>query len=249
MGYKPEWKTIGILGGMGPEATAEFYRRIIRICQRDYNAKYDSDFPPIFIYNLPLPDMIEKNESKEQITAMMEEGICKLKFAGCDFVAVPCNTAFCFVDSSKTEIPVVNIVEEVYLEAKRRNYSRVGVLSTLNTTSNRLYEDVFDGIEIMNPSEAEQKEVNDIVLRVLAGNKTQKDRKYIGSVCRKLERSGATAIVLGCTELPLLISQKDCGIKLLDTLQILAEATIEKARLPTKSLRGVANARGESDGI
>ena len=84
MSESPIWKTIGILGGMGPEATAELYKRIVQICQRDFGAKYDSDFPTIFIYSMPLPDVVEENENPELIRTMISEGFEKLKRAGCE---------------------------------------------------------------------------------------------------------------------------------------------------------------------
>ncbi len=226
---KNKWKTIGILGGMGPEATTEFYRRIIRICQQDYGAKYDFDFPPIFIYNLPLPDIVESS-GDESVIKLLEEGFNKLKSVDCDFVAVPCNTVFYFTDKIDVDIPIVNIIEETFFEAKRRNLKKVGILSTTNTARKRLYESVFDGIEILQPSETEQERINEIILRVLTGFKVQEDKDYLKAICKELEKKGAEAIILGCTEIPLLISQKDCEIEILDTLQILSEAVVKKAR-------------------
>ena len=245
MGDKSAWKTIGILGGMGPEATAEFYRRIISICQKDYGAKYDSDFPSIFIYNLPLPDIVYNAVETDCIISLLKDGIGKLKYVGCDLIAVPCNTVFYFIYCIADDIPLLNIMEETFVEANRRNYSKVGVLSTLNTARNKLYENVFGGIEILQPSETEREEVNEIIIRILSGAKLNKDREYLISVINRLEKSGAEAIILGCTELPLLVSQKDCDVMLLDTLQILAKATIERACFPTKSLSRISASGAE----
>lgn len=226
---RPAWKTIGVLGGMGPEATAEFYRRIIGICQRDYGATYDSDFPPMFIYNLPLPDIVENGGDGECITKLLKDGIDKLESAGCDLVAVPCNTAVYFINGVCQKIPTLNIIEETLSEAKKRKFKKVGILSTSNTARNKLYESVFDGIEILQPSEPEKERINEIILRILSGLKKPEDKAYLQSVSGKLAKNGAEAVILGCTDLPLLISQKDCDIKLLDTLQILAETTVKKA--------------------
>jgi aspartate racemase len=73
---------------MGPEATAELYSRIIRYCQDRYGAKYDSDYPEIFIYNLPIPDVVEGFKNKEEILTYLLKGIKKLEAAGCDFIAI-----------------------------------------------------------------------------------------------------------------------------------------------------------------
>lgn len=226
----PTWKTIGILGGMGPEATAELYRRIISICQRNFGAKYDSDFPPIFIYSLPLPDIVESSGDKDTIIEMLEEGINKLKSAGCDFIAVPCNTVFYFIDKLGVDIPILNIIEETLAEAKRRNFKKVGILSTVNTAKTRLYENIFDGVDVLQPSVVEQERINKIILKILTGFKELEDREYLKTVTRKLKGKGAEAVILGCTELPLLIPQRGFNIEVLDTLQILAEITVKKAR-------------------
>ncbi len=225
------WKTIGILGGMGPEATAELYRRIITICQREYRAKYDSDFPPIFIYNLPLPDIVLESGDKEAVVRTIKDGIEKLATAGCDFIAVPCNTVFYFINSAQITVPLLNLIEETFFQAKKSNFRKVGILSTQNTAKNKLYESVFNGIEVLQPSEIEQGKINEIIMRILAGFKTNEDREYLRIICKNLEKKGAEAIILGCTELPLLVSQVDCNIEMLDTLQILAESTVKKARV------------------
>src|SRR3989338_7117818 len=85
-------KIIGILGGMGPEATSELYRRIVNICQTRFGAKYDSDYPTIFICNLPLPDIVQSSISDENISRVVGDAVNKLISVGCDFIAVPCNT-------------------------------------------------------------------------------------------------------------------------------------------------------------
>lgn len=223
------WKTIGILGGMGPETTAEFYRRLVRIFQKNYGAKYDSDFPPILIYNMPLPDIVEDSGNRMSVIEFIKNGINKLENAGCSFIAVPCNTVFYFIDLISSNIPLINIVEETFAEVKRRKIGKIGLLSTKNTSKTLLYEKVFESIEIIKPSTEEQKKVNEIILRILSGDKLDEDKKFIRKLCEKLTKRSAEAVILGCTELSLLISQADCNIQILDTLDILAESTVKKS--------------------
>lgn len=227
---RPKWKTIGVLGGMGPEASAEFYRRIIETCQQNYGAKYDSDFPPVFIYNVPLPEIVEKAASKKYVVSMLKAGIGKLGSAGCDFIVVPCNTVGYFTREIKSDIPMLNPVMETYKEAKRRGINKVGVLSTTSTAKNRLYESVFIDIEVLQPPVSEQNKINEIILRILAGWKNPLDKEYLKLVSRKLQARGTEAVILGCTDLPLLISQKDVELEILDTLQILVENTLKISR-------------------
>ena len=78
------WKTIGILGGMGPEAAAELYKRIIRICQLRYGAIRDYDFPPMLVYNLPLPDILGNNTDRKLIKELIVDSFRKLEAASRD---------------------------------------------------------------------------------------------------------------------------------------------------------------------
>ena len=88
------FKTIGILGGMGPEATAEFYKRIIGIFQKRFGCVNDRDFPEIFIYNLPLPEVVSFVDNR--VKASLQKGIDKLTATGAEFLVCPCNTANTF---------------------------------------------------------------------------------------------------------------------------------------------------------
>ncbi len=221
-------KTFGILGGMGPEATAELYKKIIDIYQSKYGAKYDSDYPTIFIYNLPLPDIVQSLVYDENVSRMVENAVNKLKSIGCEFIAVPCNTVFCAISSLTFDVSLMNIVEETCAEASRRNVKKVGLLATRNTTKSKLYES-FSSLEFLQLSDYEQEKVNEIILRILAGFKRIDDREYIRTLVRNFEKRGADAVILGCTELSLLISQFDCDVEILDSLQILSEAIVRMA--------------------
>ena len=227
----PTWKTIGILGGMGPESTAELYRKIIKICQKEYACKYDSDFPPMFIYNMPLPDIVENKGDQCLIPEVISNGLAILEGAGCDFIAVPCNTVFAYIGPAKCKLPLLNIVEETSKYVIRRGINKIGVIATKNTVRNRLYEKYLENIDIIQLPSESQDEVNDIIMRILSGEKTLRDKKCLQNFIEVLAAEGAEDVVLGCTELPLLISQSDSKFFLIDTLQVLAEVTVEKARV------------------
>ena len=209
-------KSIGILGGMGPEATAELYLRIIRIFQVRYGAKYDSDFPEIIIINVPIPDVVEDVTQEQKVKEMLLESVRKLQTAGVDIIAVPCNTAMFFFEN--IDVPIVDIVQETLKVAQV--FECVGVIGTKTTLQKKLYGDAI------TPNEEEQKLVTQIILRILAGEKLEEDLDFLTELVEDLKLRGAERVILGCTELPLLIESKDC----LDTLQILAEAVVRETR-------------------
>jgi aspartate racemase len=224
-------RSIGILGGMGPEATALFYQAVIEECQQQYGAKNDEDYPEIFICSLPIPSPIINFKESNKILPMLIDGIDKLKMVGANFVSIPCNTVHFFYDDlvSDQDIPIINMIEETAKKLNLKKIKSIGLLATTSTISNRLYQKVFEkfGIEIFIPEN--QDMITQIILNILAGNKNQGDKNTLIKIGRSLIDYGAEGIVLGCTELPILINKKDVEFELFDTLKILAEVSVEKA--------------------
>lgn len=206
---------------MGPEATAELYLRIIRIFQKN-GAKYDSDFPEMVILNLPLPDVVESSENKSRAKKMLIRGAKKIESAGASFIAIPCNTASCFIKDMRNAVslPLLSIPELV--EKLVRNNRKVGLLGTESTINDGVYDLIKD--KLIFPSKQQQKQLTKIIMNILSGNKTSKDKITIIKIIQDLELRKAEKIILGCTELPLLIKRKDC----IDTIDILADEIVAK---------------------
>jgi aspartate racemase len=215
-------KSIGILGGMGPEATAELYLRMIQLFQAR-GAVYDEDFPSIYIYNLPVPDIAEK---ENDILSLLIDGLGKLQKMGSEVLAIPCNTATCIIDKYENIFGFVSIVKEVVKKIKENDYRKVGLLSTKLTLKTERYQSLLknEGIEFVLPTENERDEITKIILNILSGKKLPTDVLSLERIANRMIREGAEAIVLGCTELPLIF--KNSNIISIDTLQILAEAIV-----------------------
>ncbi len=218
---------------MGPEATIQFYRELIKICQKGYGAKYDDEFPNIIIYNLSVPEVVEGIKRPIQILQPLKKGIKALEKAGVDFIVVPCNTInYFYSDMLKmTKIPIYNIIEETTKEIKSCKLSKIGVLATKTTIKTKLYKKMFNKykIKLLLSNKNEMDLTNKIILNVLEGKKSRNDKKLILKVISNLKEKAAEAIVLGCTELPLLIKQKDVDLPIFDTIKVLAEFTIRVA--------------------
>ncbi|HLC70419.1 MAG TPA: amino acid racemase [Candidatus Nanoarchaeia archaeon] len=220
------YKKIGILGGMGPEATAQLYIEIIQIFQRRYGAKYDSDFPEIMILNLPLPDVVEEKGSPAKIIELLQEGVKKLEQAGADFIAIPCNTAITFLPqmSEAVSIPFVNIVEETATFVKKRGLTQVGIVATQMTLRSGIYSRAIGQI-LLEPSEEQKSLITKIIMTILAGEKNDEAKNNLQNIIFDLRMRGAKAVILGCTELPLLFASEDT----IDTIKVLAEAVVREA--------------------
>ena len=232
---KPFSKVIGVLGGMGPEATVTFYRDLILLCQEKFNSKYDDDYPNIIIYNLPVPDVVEGINKPKRVLETLEVGLKTLENAGADFIVMPCNTINYFYEDMKNmiKIPLYNIIEETTKEVKYKSLKKIGILATKTTIKTKLYDKMFKkyNLNIIRPSKRELKILNEVILNIMEGKFYKKDKKSIIKIIRKMQYQGAEGIILGCTELPLIIKQKDVNIKVFDTITILANATIKYATL------------------
>lgn len=223
-------KKIGIIGGMGPEATINLYRKIIELFQVKYGAKYDSDYPEICLVNLPIPDIVEKIENTSKVNSMMEDTCKRLYSMGTEFIAIPCNTINILYEKYSLSIPgiVSNIIEEVGIYLSKKGISKIGLLATKTTYNFKLYQKYFKkyNIKIMIPSDDEIEEINKIILKLLNGDKNICDKNYLLKISRKLIKNGAEGIVLGCTDLPLILNQSDANFPIIDTIEVLAEKCV-----------------------
>lgn len=223
-------KTIGVLGGMGPESTALFYRLLIKECQKQYNAKYDEDFPEIIIFNLPIPDPVSKIENPEITVKMMAQTVNKLQSIGAKFVVMPCNTSHYFYDevNKRISIPFLNMLKETSKKIEESGIKKVGILATNSTIKYKLYNEEFSkrNIELIIPKQ--QDKLNEVIYNILSGKGLQEDETILRRIIDDLLSKGAEGILIGCTDIPVLLN-KDYfpDVLFFDSLEILAESTIK----------------------
>ncbi|NQV91808.1 amino acid racemase [Candidatus Woesearchaeota archaeon] len=212
---------------MGPEATADLYLRIIKIFQKQGAVK-DCDFPEMVIINLPIPDVVGNLSEENKVKEMLIEGVKKLENAGANFIVIPCNTVNYFLPEMRKEvsIPIINILQETANEVKKQGFRKVGIIGTEMTINKAIYNDVLNEVELVLPTKEDQKETTKIIMNVLAGKKTKEDKTFLRKIISELKLQGSESIILGCTELPLLIRKsKDT----LNTIEILAQAVVRES--------------------
>jgi len=207
-------KTIGIIGGMGPEATADIYMRIIRIYQEEYGAVLDQDFPTILIYSLPIPDVVESVESRKVTEEMINDAITKLESIGAELIIIACISAYSFTDIKP------KVSELIKREIKP--FSKVGLLSTTITAQ------TFKDLKLIQLNNDEQKELTQVIINILSGKKFEIDKNIIKRLINNLAERGAEAVIIGCTDLPLIINQKDTSTKLINVNDILARYVVNQ---------------------
>lgn len=226
-------KIIGVLGGMGPESTAIYYHAVIKQCQKQYGAQYDQDYPEIFIYNLPIHDIVEGLEKPEETLAQLVSGAKKIDSIGVDFMVMPCNTAHYFYPgmAKSISIPFICIFLATAKKIKAKGYKKVGFLATETTIKYKSFEKDFEknDIELILPDQTDQESLTKIIMNILAGHKLDSDKEQMKQIIERLKTKGAEAVVLACTDLPILFKQGDMDIEVFDTVEILAEATVQYA--------------------
>ena len=228
--------TIGIVGGMGPEATADLFKKIIRATP----AKRDQDHIPVVIVSDPsIPDRTEAllGEGEDPLPAMAKSAQACLG-AGADFLIMPCNTAHCFHPGlcEGIPVPVLHMMEEVarFLASTHPEVRKVGLLATTGTVRLALYQETLsqDGLEVIVPGEDDQGKVMEAIYgeRGVKAGYYDGPRDLFSEVAANLVARGATAIIAGCTEIPLALEQGDVdGAVLVDPTDVLAHAAVARA--------------------
>ena len=225
-------KTVGIIGGLGPETTAEFYLDIVFSCQK----KNQEHRPGIIIASVPLPynleqDAIEKNIGIERIGEFLVREAQRLEKAGADFIVMPCNSLHIFIEDIRTavDVPLLSIVEETVKFMKTEGFTKVGIVSTSATIQNKLYETAFaqNEIEYLMPNDFQQAKMGKIIFNLVNGRQENKDRDELLSIIDSFSRKQVECVALACTDLQLLIP-KHPSLKIFDTLKILADATVRE---------------------
>jgi aspartate racemase len=226
-------KTVGVLGGMGPWATLDFFEKILRLTP----AKKDQEHLRVIIDNNPkIPDRSPAIVGEgEDPTPALVAGAQTLQRAGADFIVIPCNTAHYFYErvQKAVSIPVLHIMEEVATSASEEvpGARVLGILATAATVTSGLYARACArrGIEVVSPDPAGQKAVNHAIYAVKAGQMGPEITAGLRKIAEGLLAQGAQALVLGCTELPFVLKPQDVRVPLLDSNQILARAAVRFA--------------------
>ena len=225
-------KTIGIIGGMGPLATADLFRKIVT----NTNASTDQEHIKILIdNNTDIPDRTEAiiNNGKNPLPQMIKSAV-SLWAMGAQILVMPCNTAHYFLPEIQkyVDIPILNMIEITGEAIIKRGIKTVGLLATQGTINSGIYQKVFDkkGIEIVVPGETEQTVINDLIYNGVKAGKKDYDVSAIRDVINSMLDLGAEILVLGCTELPVAMDMYKLDYNVCDPTLELAKAAIRAAK-------------------
>lgn len=230
-----EQRVLGVLGGMGPLASAEFMRRLTLLTP----AARDQDHVPAVLWSDPrVPDRTAARLSggEDPLPALLR-GIRGLEVAGCGAIAIPCNTAHGWFDAMQaaTQLPILHIVDAAAEELARLGLSRgsVGVMGTAGTLAMGLYQDRLGGrgYDCLVPAGEEMARLVTPAIALVKANRVAEAHAPLAEAAARLVARGARAVVLGCTEIPLGIAAGPAlPFPVCDTIDALARAAIGWSR-------------------
>ena len=224
-------KTIGIIGGMGPLATADLFRKIVL----NTDAPNDQEHLRVLIdNNTAIPDRTSAllNDGEDPVPQMCKSARL-LEQMGAELLLIPCNTAHCFHKAVQQSVgvPVLHMIQVTAKVLKDQGVDTVGLLATDGTVRCGLYERVCAeyGITTLCPEEAEQKAVMDLIYNGVKAGRADYDASTVKKTINHLLQRGAKAIILGCTELPLAVTMYGLKAPFVDPTLELARAAIVAA--------------------
>ena len=226
--------TVGIVGGLGPESTIDYYRRILEVWH-----KQDPDSAPsIVIDSLDVHHAIRLVQSdRAALTEYLLGSLKRLASAGVDFIAMSANTPHLVFDdlAARSSVPMLSIVEVCAEEAQRRGLRRLALLGTRFTMEAPFYPEVFarHGVALVTPDSDERTWVHERYLgELLKGDFRDETRHlFISLVARLKDREGIDGVILGGTELPLLLPEPTvAALPALDTTALHVDAIVRRLR-------------------
>jgi len=227
-------KIVGILGGMGPESTAELFLKIIQATP----AKKDQDHLRIIIdNNTKVPDRTDSilRGEKEKILEAMKESLSGLENYGAEIIAIPCNTIHFYWDdiTALTKVPIINMIQEVslFIEDGYSRIKKAGLLATTGTIVGQIYQRYIQK-NIVVPNNGNQKKLMDAIYGksgIKAGGKGKDILRKFEEVSESLRNKGAEVIISGCTEISLVVGKAIVGLPVIDPLEILAKSIVREA--------------------
>lgn len=224
-------KKIGMIGGFGPESTLDYYRLLI---DKYKLLQGEGSLPEIIIYSMDIYALLNMVGQKrwDDLTEYLVKGIDTLYRAGADFGIISANTPHTVFNRLKglSPIPLISIVEETSKKAKEIGLQKVGLLGTSFTMQSSFFQEVFanDNISVVVPREEEQNYVqHKLMTEIELGEFYEITREGLLTIVKRMiDEDSIQGLILGCTELPLILTKDEFGIPFLNTTKIHVDSAI-----------------------
>jgi aspartate racemase len=226
-------KTIGLIGGMSWESSAQYYAIVNRAVRGRLGGSHSAE---LLLYSVDFGEIerLQHDDDWASLTARMVDAARRLEAGGADFVLICSNTMHLMADDAAAAIgvPLLHVIDPTAAAIAQAGLTRVGLLGTAFTMEKAFYRDrlAAAGLEILIPDVADRCEIHRVIYEELVAGKIEAASRtaYRDVIARLVER-GAQAIVLGCTEIMLLVDQSDSAVPLFDTTSLHALAAVDLA--------------------
>lgn len=227
-------KTIGLIGGMSWESTAIYYRIVNETVKRKLGGLHSAK---VVLYSVDFSEIEHLQHCGDWDTAgkYLAHAASSVEAAGADFVLICTNTMHKVVPAIEVavDIPLLHIADATAAALESAGHQAVGLLGTAFTMEQAFYKDRLrenHGLKVLTPSAADRQQVHRIIYEELClGKVLPSSRELYRRIMKKLVSEGAEAIILGCTEISMLVNHEDASVPLFDTTRIHAESAAEKA--------------------
>ena len=227
-------KTIGLIGGMSWESSAEYYRIINQSVQERLGGLHSAQCI-LFSFDFQEIEYLQHQGEWEQLTGLMIRAAQRLEGAGAELLIICTNTMHKMAEEvqSSVSIPLVHIADATAKAIMEKGLDKVALLGTRFTMEEDFYKKGLQEkykLGVIIPSESDREVIDNVIYTELCRGIThQSSREQFKAIIEKLASNGAEGVILGCTEIPLLISQQDAEIPLFDSTKIHAQAAVEMA--------------------
>lgn len=227
-------KTIGLIGGMSWESTIPYYRAINEGVKQQLGGLHSAR---CILYSVDFHDIerLQHADDWNAAGAMLADAARSLELAGADFIVLCTNTMHKVAGSieAAVSIPLLHIADATAMAVKQAGFSRVGLLGTKFTMEQPFYREYLNdqyGIEVLLPNDAERDSLHQIIYQELCqGIINPESKQTVRRMMAGLAWQGVDAIILGCTEIGLLVGKADAAVPLFDTTLLHAEAAVDRA--------------------
>ncbi len=223
-------KTLGIIGGLGTETSCSFCLNVNNSVR-----KRDQAQPRLLMENVPISDkalqIIAKGGFSAEVLGILVDSVKRLNRAKVDLIVIPCNTVHVFINDLRriSDVPLLSIIEETVKECKDKSLKKVGVMGSTTTIKEELYHTELrkQSIGMIIPNEEDQHFVSECIIRIFNQNILPGDKQKMIEIIEKMKEKGAESIILGCTDLFLIITPDDVSIPLINSTQVLEESVVK----------------------
>jgi aspartate racemase len=231
-------KKIGLVGGMTPESTVDYYKALIDLGRDQLPG--DLNNPVILIYSINLSEIVTLQDAgqTEEVAELLAEVLENLRLAGAEIGALTANTPHAYLDQIRvrTSLPLISIIDTTFDRARQLGTRKALLLGTRTTATASMYPERFAeaGMRIVVPDESEQQLIDHSIYKELSIGLVRPETRagYLEICNRYISEKSVDMIILGCTEIPIVFEEGDVAVPLLNTSQVHAEAIFAEAVLP-----------------